>query len=268
MATACNKNYDSLIELNYTPDEIHPIKIDKYGFPNVRMDYLKKPVWIVWDTGDMIGLVLSKQVIELNNLTVKDSIHLRDSEGKSAGYSYRYLTDSISFFNNVYHKMPASSTTGDHHGLIGPRFIDLNRFTIDYDNKLIGISKTTLPKNKIKGEILSLIESVNLPRLIIVEGSVKGKKVLVEIDTGKSRTVVDPELVEELGLVENENGVIIDDLMLGKIKLKITNGKLKGFKGISKTLPSPIRIGVGSDQLKEFIFTVDYDNGFVLLRKK
>lgn len=263
---ACNKDHGSLIELNYSPDEIFPIKIDKYGFPNVKMDYLKDPVWIVWDTGNMTGLVLSKKVIEHNNLTVKDSIRLRDAGGTSVGYSHRYITDSVAIFDNVYHKMLASTAIGDHDGLIGPRFMDLNRFTIDYGKKLMGVSKNVLADDKIKGEVLPMVKAEALPRLIVVEGEVNGKKVLIEIDTGKSRTVVDPELVKEQDLISGEQGVIIKNLALGEITVQITNGKLKSFKGISKTLPQPIRVGIGSDLLKGFIVTVDYSKGIVLLK--
>ena len=164
--------------------------------------------------------------------------------------------------------MLTSTATGDYNGLIGPRFIDLNRFTLDYKNKLIGISKTVLPENKINGNIIPMVKSEALPRLIVVEGKVNGKKVLIEIDTGKSRTVIDPELVKELNLTEGQRGVIISSLMLGEINIEITNCKLKSFKGISKTLPQLIRIGIGSDILKEFIFTVDYSKGIVLLNKE
>lgn len=257
---------ESLTELQYLPDEIFPIKIDKFGCPDVKMEFKNKPVWIIWDTGDMTGLVLSKKIIDGNDLKVKDSIRLSDSEGNMVGYSYTYVADSIRFFNGIKDNVSISTATGDYNGLIGPKFIDLKRFTLDYQNKFIGISKHSFKKSMVEGEILSMVKSEMFPRLILVEGQVNGKRVLMELDTGKSRTVIDPELAKELNMTEGKHGVVVDNIALGTLSFGVDNAKLKGFMGISNGLPEPIRIGIGSDVLSKFLFTVDYEQGIVILK--
>lgn len=255
----------SLLKLDYGSEEIFPIKIDNYGFPNVKIIYGNEPIWIIWDTGDMIGLVMSKEIIKKNRLSVEDSIRLRDSEGNFVGYSYRYVADTVIIFDEVITNVSISSGEPNYNGLIGPQFVNLNRFTIDYQNRLIGISMNALPDNEIVKETIPMVRSDIFPRLIIIAGVVRDKRVLIELDTGKSRTVIDPELVEELNLGEGEYGVIIDNLQIGKNRFEINNGKLKSFKGISKSLSEPIRIGIGSDILEQFLFTVDYEQGIVVL---
>ncbi len=263
--TSCRQHKNALSKLDYASEEIFPIQIDKYGIPNVKIEFRKNPIWIQWDTGDMVGLVLSKSIIPGYNLTIKDSIQLRDSAGKSVGFSYRYLADSINIFGKIYSNLLVSESQGDYMGLIGPRFIDLNRFTLDYKNRLIAISNTSLAQEKIKGEKLLLVPSERLPRLIVVEGYINGNRVLVELDTGKSRTVIDSDAAREWNLKEGEKGTIIDNLSLGGIDLQIDNAKLKSFKGISKSFPDPIIVGIGSDILSDFIFTVDYEQGIAVL---
>lgn len=261
-----NKN-KSPVYIYYNADEIYPIVIDNYGFPNVRIEYLEKPVWVVWDTGNMVGLMLSNYHIHENGFKKIDSIHMRDSEGLSLGYSYQFRIDSIKIFDRIRYGMIASVSPADHNGLFGPRFIDHKHFTIDYKRKLMGISNKKLLSRRMTGIELPMIKSDHFPRLIVVEVLVNGHKVLAEIDTGKSRTVVDPTLVSDLALVESTKGLMIDNLKIGSLSFEINNGKTKSFKGINRDFNRDIKIGIGSDILKSFVLTVDYDRGVVILNK-
>ncbi len=264
---SCDTPSSLLSDLDYSEDEIFSIKIDKYGFPNVKLDNLLEPIWIIWDTGDMTGFVLSKDIIEKNHLTKVDSIHLVDSEGKSVGHSYRYVATSLKIFNKEYSEVKISTAIGDYNGLIGPRHINLTRFSLDYQNKKIGISDNSLSLAHIKGEVFPLIKSDRFPRLVIIKAQFNGEEILIEIDTGKSRTVVDPELVNSLNLVKGERGVVINKLLLGEYSFEVSNAKMKSFKGISRSYSQPIMIGIGSDILKDYIFTVDYEKEIVILDK-
>ena len=89
---------------------------------------------------------------------------------------------------------------------------------------------------------------------------------MVEIDTGKSRTVVDPTLISDLDLPRTEDGVQIDEIRIGMHRFSASSAKKKSFKGISRGLEVPIGIGVGSDILSRLIVTVDYRQRALLLQ--
>lgn len=84
---------------------------------------------------------------------------------------------------------------------------------------------------------------------------------LIEIDTGKSRTTINRSVVEDLGLEETPAGAVVGKIQLGPRTFTVSSAKVVDTSGISRGLPMPISFGLGSDILSEFVFTVDYDLG-------
>ena len=89
--------------------------------------------------------------------------------------------------------------------------------------------------------------------------------VLIELDTGKSRTVINPQLASELGLKRGTRGVEIRALRLGDLSFRVPSAKEVDQTGIDPSLPESILVGVGSDILSRFVWTVDYETGAVWL---
>ena len=104
-----------------------------------------------------------------------------------------------------------------------------------------------------------------MPHLILASGRVNGRPVLIEFDTGASRTNIDPALVQELGLPTAGNGVRIDSLAIGPLVFAVPSARVNPKGGIDPTLSPPIQLAVGSDILAQIILTVDYTRGQLLL---
>lgn len=252
-----------LTDMGYQQEEVFPLKIDHFGFPNVEIYIEDSSYWIIWDTGNMIGLVISEEIISQHNFTLLDSMELYDSEGKVLGSSNSYSHKEVEVLRRKFNPKRIASTSQNFNGLVGPKFVQPSLFTLDYANKSIGISIGNDKIDLSKGKKIQMVRSSAFPYLIIVEGILNGQPILIELDTGKSRTVIDPEMISKLNLKSNSRGVEVKELEIAGIKFSFSNGKVKNFHGISESLPSPIRIGLGSDFLKDFIFSVDYQKGVV-----
>ena len=89
----------------------------------------------------------------------------------------------------------------------------------------------------------------------------RGTDVLVEIDTGKSRTTIDQTLVEALGLRVTPQGAELGGVRLGSWEWTVPSARVVNTSAISSGLPDRIALGIGSDVLRDFVLTVDYRSG-------
>jgi hypothetical protein len=110
-----------------------------------------------------------------------------------------------------------------------------------------------------------LIANKILPKLLVVRGSVNGHPVLIQIDTGKSRTCVDRTLATKLALPRAPRGYRIREVTIGNVTFSVSSAREESFEGISQSLPEPILLGIGSDLLSQVVFTIDYKTQLVLL---
>lgn len=129
----------------------------------------------------------------------------------------------------------------------------------------MAVSATALPAEVTADVVLPLVESPRFPKLIIVRGRIAGQEILIELDTGKSRSVVDPEFARERGLPANDRGYRIDKIELGSLVFSVPSAKAVSFAGISRGLPHRIIAGIGSDILSSVVLTVDYQRKQVLI---
>jgi hypothetical protein len=197
---------------------------------------------------------------------VVDSSTHYDSDGKVAATRDVFAIGELGAFGKTWRDQFAHEY--DHAkipALIGPMYLLGRRFTLDYRVGLMAISESALPKIA-GGTLLPMILSPDHEPLILVEGTVNGTATSVELDTGKSRTVVDPELISRMNLPDAPNGYRIDEIRLGQYRFSAPSAKKKGFTGISHGLEVPIGIGIGSDILSRMIVTVDYRERVVLLQ--
>ena len=109
-----------------------------------------------------------------------------------------------------------------------------------------------------------LVESSRNPGLILFYGSLHGRRVLIQADTGKSRCTIDPGLARDLGLQEDERGFRVDELRIGSFTFKIPSAKEVDLRAIDDSLADPILLGIGSDILNQVPVTVDYIAGRLL----
>ena len=252
-------------ELGYSPAEVAPLHIGLYGYPFVDLAINGSLHRLALDTGNMTGLLLSPEVAKTLNLPAIDTSRQFDSAGKVVATADVFHIETLEAFGSVWHDQKAHEfeLTGVS-GLIGPKYLLGGRFTLDYLGGMMAVSGTPTPG--ISSAIaLPMIRSPDHEALILVGGWVNSEWTTVEIDTGKSRTVVDTAMVQKLAMPETPDGFRVDDIRLGSFRYSASSAKEKSFAGISHGLEVPIGLGVGSDILSKVILTVDYRAGVVLL---
>lgn len=255
-------------DLNYQPSELFPITIGKHGFPYVPVLVNGQEVNMAWDTGNMSGLHFTSDVAKRLGLPVTGESKHYGSDGKLIGTMRTYNVREMQVFGEMRKDEKAhENRRNDVDGYIGPRFVLGKRFTLDYQNKIMAVSKSPLPKQASAGAVLPMVTSPHHRGLILVWGSVNGKEVLIEVDTGKSRTSVDSALATPLGLPKTTKGFRIDEVKLGSYSFAVRSAKEVSFKGISQGLPEPIMLGVGSDVLSQVVLSVDYAQQIVMLTR-
>jgi predicted aspartyl protease len=224
-----------------------------------------RDVELIFDTGNMSGLALNREMAEEMNLTVVRETKRYDSAGNVIGSSSVYEVKGLMLLGREWDVQEAVES-GIDVGLAGPRFYP-KRFTVDYRVGCVAVSATALPADATADVILPLVVSPRYPYLIIVRGSLSGQEILIELDTGKSRTVVDPEFAKTYGLQANDRGYRIDEIELGTLSFTVPSAKAVSFAGISGGLPQNIIAGIGSDILSSVVLTVDYQRKQVLINR-
>jgi len=255
-------------EFEYRSDEIFPIKIGKYGYPYVQVIVNGQELEMAFDTGNMSGLLVAPETANRLSLSsVGESKHY-DSSGEVIGTFRVFEVPELVVFDKVWAEEQAHEHTGSGLvGLIGPRYVYGKRFTLDYQNKVIAVSESPLPRIEQENITFPLIQSKDHEGMIIIRGEVNGQQVLIQIDTGKSRTCIDSALVKKIDLPEVERGYRIDEIQIGPYSFKVASAKKVSFRGISDDLAEPILLGIGSDILSQVVLSVDYSKQIVMISK-
>jgi hypothetical protein len=215
-----------------------------------------------FDTGNMIGVSVSSALFEQLGMTATDSYNRLNAAGEFVA-SLR-VADNIDVSVLGRDLGPTRVYELDHPGLpglIGPAIVASGHFTLDYASRRIGLGAAPLPDALPGFRRIPLLRSSRHPSLILVQGTIEGHEVLLELDTGKSRTVINPTLASELALERRPRGVAIRDLRIGDLSMEVPSAKEVDQTGIDPALPEPILAGIGSDILSRFVWTVDYEAG-------
>lgn len=246
----------------YEPAGIVPIEIGDLGFPHVPVVVHGTCLLLPFDTGNMVGVSVSSRLFDELGLTADGSWTRLDSAGETVR-SLRVAEDvEVSVLGRDLG--PTRVYELDHptlEGLVGPTVLSAGRFTLDYASRRMALSTAKAPERVAGFRQVPLVRSSRHPRLILIRGHVEGRSVLLELDTGKSRTVIHPQLAAQLALKRGPRGVAIQDLRIGVLSFPVPSAKEVDQTGIDPTLPEPILAGVGSDVLSRFVWTVDYDAG-------
>ncbi len=253
-------------KLEYSSNEIFPIKIGNYGYPYVQVIINDQELEMAFDTGNISGLLVAPETADRLSLSsVGESQHY-DSSGEVIGTFRVFKVPKLKVFDMVWIEERAHERTGSGLiGLIGPRYVYGKRFTLDYQSRVIAVSESPLPRVEGEHSIFPLIESESLKGLIVIRGLVNGEQVLIEIDTGKSRTCIDSALIKKIDLPEVERGYRIDKIQIGPYSFKVASAKKVSFRGMSDDFAEPILLGIGSDILSQLVLSVDYSKRIVMI---
>jgi hypothetical protein len=242
------------------------VKSDGFPYVSVRLD--GREFWLLFDTGNMVGLTLATPYFESLSPRLVGTVRRRDSSGQLVGEFRIGVVSQAELLGR--NRADARVYEFDHPrlvGLLGPDDLPGTRFTLDYRSGVLAVSSTPLPAGARGGVRRSLVRSRVHPRLVVVEGSVRGRPILVELDTGKSRAVVDPEWAAEAGIEVGGDSVAVGSVRIGELSFEVTNTKPVSLGAVDSELPLPLALSLGSDVLSRYLMTVDYATGVILLRE-
>lgn len=248
----------------YAPEEVVPIEIGSYRYPYVPVTVAGDSLMLVFDTGNMVGISVSSELFDRLGLRSDGSWTSLSSAGEVRG-TYRFA-DGVSVARvGEEQRLTRVYESGFHDvaGLFGPGDLGGHRFTVDYGSRSLAVSTEGGPEVVPGFQAIPLVRSDRHPKLILVRGTIEGHPVLIQLDTGKSRTVVDPDLAVELGLARAPQGFAIRSLTIGNLEFRIRSAKEVDLTALDAELPERILVGVGSDILSRFAWTVDYDAGLL-----
>jgi len=223
---------------------------------------------VLLDTGNMTGLFLAEDVIRRLGLPKSGEVVTRDSEGNPTGTRPTFTAASVTAFGHRF--ADRAILQRDQRGIdgaIGPPYLTGRRYTLDYRSRRLGVTANSVGDPPAGAERLDLVPVEGLAGMIVVRGQVAGREVYIQVDTGKTRTCVDPEFARQAGLHENGNGYRIDSLQIGSLRFAVPSAKGVGFGGISRGLDAPILVSIGSDILKEIVLTVDVNQAAAFIQR-
>lgn len=248
----------------YGEAAVHSVDIGDFGFPHVAVRIGDTRLRLPFDTGNTVGLSVSSALFNQLQLTAEDHYDRLNSAGESVATLRVAHAREVSVLGRDVG--PTRIYELDHPslaGLVGPDLIGGGHFTIDYSSRRMAVGSGSLPDAVPGFRQVPLVRSNRHPTLILVRGTVEDREVLIELDTGKSRTVINPVLSSDLGLRRDARGVAIEHLRIGDLLFEVPSAKEVDQSAIDTSLPEPILAGVGSDVLSRFVWTVDYEAGLL-----
>ncbi len=256
-------------QLGYRADEVFPARRGRFGMPFVEVLVGRSAQAVLFDTGDMVGLSLATPRLDALNLPETGRWNRYDSNGRLVGTFRKLQAPFVLLFGQALmdHTVYEIADTA-LGGMVGPDQLPGTRFTLDYGAEKVAVSRSPLVSAPPGFTVLPLVQSARFPRLILAMGRLNGREVLIEFDTGKSRTTIDPALAAALGLARTDNGVRIDSLAIGPRVFPVASAKEAVLSGIDSDLTPPIQASVGSDILSQILLTVDYAGGQMLVRRQ
>lgn len=250
------------IAFGYSSSEVVAIEIANFGYPYIPVAIGDDKMMLPFDTGNMVGVSLNTELFDQLGLsTVRTWSRVNGAGERVATLRVGEFRQVQVLGRNIGKKQIYERDLRSSPGLIGPADLGVRHFTLDYGSLRMAAGSTPLPENVPGYVAVPLVRSDRLPELILVYGSIEGDKVLMELDTGKSRTVINPDLAVKLGLTAVNRGVRIDRLEIGNLSFSVRSAKESDQTGIDLGIPKAIMAGVGSDVLSKFVWTVDYDAG-------
>ncbi len=253
-------------QLGYRPDEVFAVRRGYLGLPFVEVAIGDSTYWLLFDTGNMVGLTLATPLLDQLRLPESGRWDRLDSDGRVIGSYRRVRAPGVRVLGRTLRdQVIFEFSDAALGGLVGPDALPGTRFTLDYRAGILAVTSSPLEGVPSGFAALPLTRSSRLPRLILARGRVNGFPALIEFDTGASRTNIDPALVQELRLPTAGNGVRIDSLAIGPLVFSVPSARVNAKAGIDPTLNPPIQLAVGSDILAQLILMVDYSRGQLLL---
>lgn len=265
--------------LGYRPDEIHPIRLQVNFIPLVEVKVNGLPLWVKFDTGCSTGFSLTSAVEDRIDHKVRGTSIERNPDGSYRGETTLATIDSLEIFGDKYAPVNTFFTewrifsTLKFNGLLGLKYFQDKRITIDYKTKTLGVSKRPLLYEENKddcGAVVPLLEATGgQAGLIYVLGKVRGHPTVFYLDTGSSASFIDPSMLNPTDIKKGKRYIFTEniDMSIGELDFKVKELRVEEQRRVGADFKYPQTIKLGSDVLKNFLITTDKITNQMILQK-
>ncbi len=248
-------------ELQYDAGDIKPLHMSLAGCPEVDVRLNGKPFRLLFDYGCSKGFQITTAVQERADYTVLEETNTYWADGTIRGKVKRIRVNSLEVFGDRYEDQEGTLadwrifSSVPHEGLIGLEYFAGYRFTQDYRRGKLGLTHRPFPaalKGSSDYESIELLDPPEYHKYgVYVLGKVNGVECVIHIDTGSSKTMVDPAM-----LTSSEKPPAERAVSLGSFEFTIRRYRVTPIQHPSPC-EVPVRMGIGSDLLRHFVITID-----------
>ena len=266
-------------QLDYRPDEIHPIRLQINFIPLVEVKVNDSPLWVKFDTGCSTGFSLTSAVEEMITHNVTGTSKERNPDGSYRGETTLATIDSLEVFGDKFVPVETSFTdwrifsTLKFNGLLGLKYFEDKRVTLDYKTRKIGVSKRPFLYEENKDDamaVVPLLEATGSQAdLIYVFGKVRGRPSVIYLDTGSSASFIDPRVLDSTDIKKGKRHLLAEniDMSIGDMDFTVKQLRVQKQKREGANFEYPQTVKLGSDVLRNFLITIDKMTNRLMLHK-
>jgi len=263
--------------LRYEPAGIFPLRFMVTPCPLVEVIIDGKSFWLTFDFGSADGMLVTTAIEDKITYEIIRELKTYFADGRPRGSGKEIILKRVDVLGRTFERVHAdlfdwkiySSYPND--GAISLEYIRNLRFTLDYRNKRLALTAEPFPDELLKDAAflaIPLLESPDWNRYgLYLEGKVNGQEVVVYIDSGSSHSFVDRSLLEAASISKaGGNDVCLSEIPVssGGLNLEISRVRVSDIRRNTNYV-KPVRMVIGSDLLRHFVFTVDRTPGRNLL---
>jgi hypothetical protein len=266
-------------QLDYRSDEIHPIRLQINFIPLVEAKVNDTPLWVKFDTGCSSGFSLTSAVEDKIEHTITGTSTERNPDGSYRGKTKLATISSLEVFGEKYAQVETSFTdwrifsTLKFNGLLGLKYFQDKRVTLDYKTRKIGVSKRSFLYEGNKDDSMTVVPLLEATGgqagLIYVGGKVRGHPTVLYLDTGSSASFIDPSILGYADIKQGQRHRLAENIgmSIGDMDFTVKQLRIQEQRREGANFEFPQTVKLGSDVLRNFLITIDKMTNQLMLRK-
>ncbi|MBI9032618.1 hypothetical protein JEZ13_11540 [bacterium] len=258
---------------NYRKNEYYNLSIDsEFGMPHIEVDFENNTFPLVFDFGNSDNILITNAISEKVPFCKKNKTYTYTPNGEIRGEIQNIEIPKFKVFNRIFENEGGTlmdwsiSSTSPINGLIGLKYLQNQLFTLDYENKLLAITNRDF--TFASSEKIELLSFPYHPYGIHFLGKVNGKEVIIYLDTGKSHSEINSNLVAQEDIVSDKSGSFYPELIEVEIGSKSFSLEYARVNKLKRKIDSeyPIGMYIASDILKYITLSVNRinDNNYLI----
>ncbi len=268
---------DWAASLRYEPGEIFPLRFKVTPCPLVEVKIDGRSFWLTFDFGSADGMTVTTAIEDKIAYEIVRELKTYFADGRLRGSGKEIILKRVELLGRTFERVHSDLfdwkvfTSYSNDGHVSLEYIQNTRLTLDYRNKRLAVSGKPFPEGLLKDAAflaIPLLKSPDWNRYgLYLEGKVNGQDTIVYIDSGSSHSFVDRSILDSTSISKaGGNDVCLSEIpvSLGGLDLRISKCRVSDIRR-NTNYDKPVRMVIGSDLLRHFVFTVDRTPGRNLL---